>query len=232
MADETRVWAPKLMGCTLWSRSFSFNVGVSWLLVMRMRFLQTSQEFLVMRTRLTLAALALSLAVGACGHDTPTSANDGQQSAPEFKQKDRSALLTNVPVTGALSNGAVFNGTVTITRFAYDQATGTLLVSGNLTNAADGSVQAFTDVPATLVSGGAPTAPVCSILVLDIGAIHLDLLGLVVDLAPVHLNITGQTGPGRLLGNLLCGLAGLLNPPGPLAAILDIIARINALLGV
>ena len=51
----------------------------------------------------------------------------------------------------------------------------------------------------------------CNILTLDIGAIHLNLLGLVVDLSPIHLTITGQTGSGNLLGNLLCGVAGLLN---------------------
>jgi hypothetical protein len=190
-----------------------------------------------MRSRFALAALALSLAIGACDRDAPTSANtapEGQQTPPELK-KNRSELLTNVPVTGttvADVGGAtgVFSGTVTITSFAYDEATRTLRVSGNLTNAADGSVQAFANIPATLVAHGAPTAPVCSILDLDIGAIHLDLLGLVVDLAPVHLDITAVSGPGRLLGNLLCALAGLLDPPGPLAAILDLINRINAIL--
>jgi hypothetical protein len=189
-----------------------------------------------MRSRFALAGLALSFAVGACDRDAPTSANTApevQQPGPEFKDKNRAELLTNVPVSGTLSDaaGTAFTGTVTITQFAYDQATGTLLVSGNLTNAANGSVQAFANVPATLVSAGSPTAPVCSILDLDIGAIHLDLLGLVVDLAPIHLDITGVTGPGRLLGNLLCALAGLLDPPGPLAAILDLINRINQLLG-
>jgi hypothetical protein len=200
-----------------------------------------------MRSRFALAALALSLAVGACDRDAPTSANtapEGQQLPPELK-KSRSDLLTNVPVAGPTvyddnialhpdnapgSAGPAFSGTVTITSFAYDQATGTLRVSGNLTNAADGSVKAFANIPATLVAHGAPTAPVCSILDLDIGAIHLDLLGLVVDLAPVHLDITAVSGPGRLLGNLLCALAGLLDPPGPLAAILDLINRINAIL--
>jgi hypothetical protein len=30
----------------------------------------------------------------------------------------------------------------------------------------------------------------------------------------VHLTITGQTGSGQLLGNLLCGLANALNGSG------------------
>jgi hypothetical protein len=54
-----------------------------------------------------------------------------------------------------------------------------------------------------------------SILNLVLGPLHLDLLGLVVDLNRVLLDITGQTGQGKLLGNLLCGLAGILNPPTP-----------------
>jgi hypothetical protein len=59
----------------------------------------------------------------------------------------------------------------------------------------------------------------CTILDLTLGPLHLDLLGLVVDLNQVHLTITGQTGPGNLLcvlanaqnGSQAGGLAGLLN---------------------
>ncbi len=50
------------------------------------------------------------------------------------------------------------------------------------------------------------TTAACNILTLNLGAIHLNLLGLVVDLAPVNLNITAVPGAGNLLGNLaLCG---------------------------
>jgi hypothetical protein len=65
------------------------------------------------------------------------------------------------------------------------------------------------------------TAAVCQILDLDIGRIHLDLLGLVVDLAPIHLGITAVAGPGNLLGNLLCAVAGLLDPNTALADFLN-----------
>ena len=50
-------------------------------------------------------------------------------------------------------------------------------------------------------------AAACPILVLDIGAIHIDLLGLVIDLAPINLDLTAVSGPGNLLGNLLCAVA-------------------------
>ena len=51
----------------------------------------------------------------------------------------------------------------------------------------------------------------CEILDLDIGRINLDLLGLVVNIAPIHLNVTAVPGAGNLLGNLLCALVGLLD---------------------
>jgi len=70
----------------------------------------------------------------------------------------------------------------------------------------------------------------CGILLLDLGPLHLDLLGLVVDLNEVILNITGQTGAGNLLGNLLCALTGLFDIPGAIAGIINLIDRINDLL--
>ena len=51
----------------------------------------------------------------------------------------------------------------------------------------------------------------CEILRLVLGPLHLDLLGLQVDLNRVVLVITAEQGPGNLLGNLLCALAGLLD---------------------
>jgi hypothetical protein len=46
---------------------------------------------------------------------------------------------------------------------------------------------------------------------LVLGPLHLDLLGLVVDLNRVVLDIVAQTGAGNLLGNLLCAITNLLN---------------------
>ena len=52
-----------------------------------------------------------------------------------------------------------------------------------------------------------------------------------IDLNQVVLNITGLTGAGELLGNLLCALAGLLDPGlGPLGPILNLLSKINVLL--
>ena len=62
------------------------------------------------------------------------------------------------------------------------------------------------------------------------GPLHLDLLGLVVDLNQVHLTITAQQGPGNLLGNLLCAVANLLNGSGSPTALQQIVNLLNQIL--
>jgi hypothetical protein len=52
---------------------------------------------------------------------------------------------------------------------------------------------------------------VCPILHLDLGPIFLDVLGLEIDLSRIILDVTAVSGPGKLLGNLLCALLGLLD---------------------
>jgi hypothetical protein len=51
------------------------------------------------------------------------------------------------------------------------------------------------------------TATSCPILDLVLGPLHLDLLGLIVDLNQVHLTITANP-TGGVLGSLFCSLAG------------------------
>ena len=57
----------------------------------------------------------------------------------------------------------------------------------------------------------ATPAGTCSILDLVLGPLHLDLLGLVVDLNRVHLTITGNPA-GGVLGRLLCGVSSTTVP--------------------
>ncbi len=60
-----------------------------------------------------------------------------------------------------------------------------------------------------------PPAGACNVLNLRLGPLDLNVLGLVVHLNRVVLNIIAQTGASQLLGNLLCAVAGLLDPSGP-----------------
>jgi hypothetical protein len=67
-----------------------------------------------------------------------------------------------------------------------------------------------------------------------LGPLHLDLLGLNVDLNQVHLNITAQPGPGNLLGNLLCSVTNLLDNTGGgglNTAVQNLLNILNGLLG-
>ena len=62
----------------------------------------------------------------------------------------------------------------------------------------------------------AAAAAVCPILRLRLGPLFLNLLGLRITTNRIRLNIVAVPGPGNLLGNLLCAIAGLLDgPPTP-----------------
>jgi len=80
------------------------------------------------------------------------------------------------------------------------------------------------DIPLTLTTAsqeaGLATQAVTDILHLQLGPIHLDLLGLKVDTSKICLEIDAVSGPGNLLGNLLTSVANLLNGGTPLGSIL------------
>lgn len=134
------------------------------------------------------------------------------------------APTLTTPITGTIANGGTLNGVLSITSFAVRNgqlvANGTL--TGTLTDAAGtviGTVDQAVTLPLT-VSGGS-----CTILHLTLGPIDLNLLGLRVTTNQIVLDITAQSGPGNLLGNLLCAVAHLLDnpaaPAGGLAALLN-----------
>jgi hypothetical protein len=86
--------------------------------------------------------------------------------------------------------------------------------------------------PANAASGASvSSAGTTNILHLAVGPLHLNLLGLVVDLdncnnGPVTIDITAQSGPGNLLGNLLGRVAHLLDGNAALAAQINALERI------
>jgi hypothetical protein len=59
-----------------------------------------------------------------------------------------------------------------------------------------------------------PTPNACTILSLTLQPLDLNLLGLRIRTSRIDILIEGVRGPNNLLGNLLCALTGLLNPPG------------------
>ena len=146
----------------------------------------------------------------------------------------RTATAATAPVTGTLANGTgSVNGTFDVTKFANQNgqlmAIGTF--TGTVTDAAGNVIQSGTQNLALPVNTQASTGS-CQVLDLVLGPLDLNLLGLQVHLDTVHLNITAQQGPGKLLGNLLCAVAGLLNGPTGLNAIVTQLANmLNRLLG-
>jgi hypothetical protein len=78
--------------------------------------------------------------------------------------------------------------------------------------------------------GAAAAAAPCPVLNLVLGPLDLDLLGLQVHLSTVILNILAQPGPGKLLGNLLCAVAGLLDSSPLSGALSGILTQVSDLL--
>ncbi len=138
--------------------------------------------------------------------------------------------VTHVPVAGTLTladqTTQNVSGYFNIQKFANRD--GKLVAIGTLTTTSTAVPQNLTaEVP---VAFGDPT---CDILQLTLGPLHLDLLGLVIDLNQVNLDITAQAGPGNLLGNLLCAVANLLNGTGGTGGGLTAITNLlNQILGI
>jgi len=129
-------------------------------------------------------------------------------------------------VTGTVGSAGAFAGTITVTDFAAQGgeliATGTIV--GTLTDTVTGVQTAIEDTFSTAIDVSQSSGS-CEILELVLGPLHLDLLGLVVDLNQVELVITAVPGAGNLLGNLLCAVAGLLDGP-TVGSALNQIARL------
>ncbi len=176
------------------------------------------------RQRFTMIAVTLVAALGLSftGAGAASAAPSAPAAAPV------TALAT--PITGTSADGGSFAGTFTPAKFAAQNgnllATGVL--AGTVTDASGDTVGTVTRTVSMPVTIAAVT---CQVLNLVLGPLHLDLLGLVIDLNQVHLLINAVQAPGNLLGNLLCAITHLLDgtpTAGGLAALLN---AILALLG-
>lgn len=192
-----------------------------------------------MSTTRTVSAVALALALGACT-DAPTTAptNRSTTLAPPTATMARQATaapsttLTSMPLTDAAGNViGSFTGTATLSSLAASGSglVGTLLLNG--TAVVNGVTQIVTNAIGTAAVTPSGTCPV---LTLNVGQIHLNLLGLDVTLSAINLDIVAQSGPGQLLGNLLCAVVHLLDGPtsgGASTALTSLLNTINGLLG-
>ncbi|MBC9819774.1 ABC transporter substrate-binding protein [Terrabacter sp. MAHUQ-38] len=146
----------------------------------------------------------------------PASAASAAPSAAPSAAAAASAPRTTASSTinQVIAGIGTFTGSFTPTGFSNQngQLAVTGLLTGTLTTLTGAVIPVSQTITTTVQS--ATTAGSCKILNLVLGPLHLDLLGLVVDLNQVVLNITAQPGPGNLLGNLLCAIAGLLDGNG------------------
>jgi hypothetical protein len=184
-------------------------------------------------SKLRLAATAVVLVSSLMLVET-TGVASAQSSPPRLTQI--------VPLTGTAKNGKKLQARYTIERFIAKG--GKLYSVGSVVGRLGGRRVSKDNVrlPASVAyASGArasqlPLPPLppgnsCSILALNLGPINLNLLGLVVRTNEIQLRIDAVQGPGNLLGNLLCGITGILNPPTLASTPLGQLAQIlNALL--
>ena len=171
-----------------------------------------------MRRLILIPAIATILALGGA----PIAALAATPTTDAALQAPRPAGNLVVEIVDGLTNA-----TATITGISV--VDGVLTATGTITGTVatlGGGVLNVVNAPfsAPLTIADAT----CEILTLNVGAIHLDLLGLVVDTSPIDVLITAVAAPGNLLGNLLCAVAHLLDgssPLGGLAALLNNIIR-------
>lgn len=169
-----------------------------------------------MRTRLVLFVAALATTALLVGPVAGASAK-----TTSFARK--------VPITGTAKNGKAFKGTYTINRFAKRDGKlyAVTTVTGKLGNRAVTRRNIVMRVRKQ-AANGASAASTCQVLNLVLAPLDLNLLGLKVHLNQVVLNITGETGAGNLLGNLVCAVTGILDPQGGLQGLVQFL---NTLLG-
>ena len=134
-----------------------------------------------------------------------------------------------IPINFTSADGA-FAGVFTLSQFVARNgqlaAVGTL--TGTVTNATGQTVGAVArNMTLSLINISAT----CDVLHLELGPLDLNLLGLVVHLDKIVLDIDAQSGPGNLLGNLLCAVTNLLNSGGPLSQLVNLLNQILGILG-
>jgi hypothetical protein len=151
-----------------------------------------------------------------------------------FTPARTASAQVGVPITGTFTDtlGGVgtFTGSFDIQRFV--SRNGQLLAVGSLTGTLTdslgnviGTITQLVNIP---VFGAVGT---CQVLHLTLGPLDLNLLGLQVHLDRVVLDITAQSGPGKLLGNLLCAVANLLNGGSPLTSLASLLNQILRIIG-
>jgi hypothetical protein len=199
-------------------------------------------------SRRSVLAMASAAVLGTTATVAPAIASAAPAASPTATVATHAAAQ-NAPGTytsrvfGTWRNGRVRGAFVPVRSFTRNHQS---FVQGNLTakvRRASGKLVGTTtrrDVALPVKASGAHTGAAaaaqaqatCSVLHLVLGPLNLNLLGLRVHLNTVRLNITAVSGPGNLLGNLLCAVTHLLDNTSPsLLNVLQLSNVLNRIIG-
>ncbi|MGX9790073.1 hypothetical protein [Mycobacterium sp. MMS18-G62] len=183
-------------------------------------------------TRLLTLVVSLVVSLGTAALISGIGAANAEPPAVQGKK--------TVQVRGTAQDGSKFNGQFTVTNFREATGNNTSVspveavgnLSGKLIHPGQGAAaENVAPIETAMPVNTAQSSASCEILDLVLGPLDLNLLGLEVHLDTVHLNITAVPGQGNLLGNLLCAVAGLLDPNGTISDLLQFLNLLNQLLG-
>jgi len=137
----------------------------------------------------------------------------------------KATVSVPVQITAVNLTGVTTNAQHKITGLV-GTVTGTIAGTGHTFT----TTLAITQGSTATATKGVKAAAAVPVLDLHLGPINLNLLGLQVKTSEICLNVTAQTGPGNLLGNLVGGLANALNGTLSAASATDL-AGLNGLIG-
>jgi hypothetical protein len=181
---------------------------------------------------LTVGALTVGITGSAIGFGVASAAPARPVAAGQADAASGSQLPVSVPATYKGTKGTA-SGTVPTFSTKSGHAQPLANLSFTTFTSRTGKVTKLAKaVTATDAMTSSSNSKTCKILNLILGPLHLNLLGLVVNLNKVHLTITAVKGPGNLLGNLLCAVANLLNGSGAVASKQGLLNDVVGALGI
>lgn len=170
-----------------------------------------------------LAGAGLAGASGSATAQSSTGRGGGGFRQLTFDVEKKGTIVEDTDAVSKIDvdEDATFDGKLTFTDLDVNED-GELVASGRLqgtlsSNPVEQISETFQNVVLGLVEDvlgilSPDSSGECPILTLDVGEIFLDLLGLQVETSTIEIDITAVAGEGNLLGNLLCAVAGLLDP--------------------
>jgi len=188
-----------------------------------------------MRTKVSASITAVALS-GAMLFGMAGPATAAAPAAPSATSQSSQVAGVTGTINQTIDGVGTFVGSFTPSGFSAQdgQLMVTGLVEGTFTNLAGVATpvsQTVTTTAAAAPTTNAATAPGsgCDIVNLVLGPLHLDVLGLNVDLNQVVLDIVAQSGAGKLVGNLLCAVTGLLDGGNGLSGLANLLNRLLGL---